>query len=570
MYSSKLIFAALFTALFNVLVNASDLPAIEIKGNKFFFSNNGSQFYIRGVAYQADSANATDDSTITDPLADYDTCSRDIPYLQDLNTNVVRVYALNATQDHSECMQALNDAGIYLIADLSIPSESINRNSPSWDVSLFDRYKEVVDEFHNYTNVLGFFAGNEVSNEWNNTDASAFVKAAIRDTKAYIKEKGYRSIPVGYSSNDDSITRLDMADYFACGDSEDHADFYGINMYEWCGKSSFKLSGYQARTEEFANYTIPLFMSEYGCNEVTPRVFTEIGAIFSDEMTDVWSGGIVYMYYQESNNYGLVSISDGKVSTMADYSYYSSEINAVSPTSVNSASYTPSTTSMSCPTVKASTWLADDVLPPTPDKALCECAYDSLSCVVSTDVSDDDYADLYEYICSEVDCSGISANGTTGKYGDLSACDAEVKLSFLLDLYYNSIGESYACDFSGSAVLKDATTQKGCSAVVSQMGSLATNSVTATATYTGDFSYGTATGTATGDDSSSGSSTTVSTKTKTSGTTSGSSSSSSASSSSSSSKSKNMAPASTPSSSKVLISLLASIGVFAGMSFAMI
>ena len=39
--------------------------------------------------------------------------------------------------------------------------------------------------------------GNGVSNMYNNTDASAFVKAAIRDTKAYLKSKGHRSIPVG-------------------------------------------------------------------------------------------------------------------------------------------------------------------------------------------------------------------------------------------------------------------------------------------------------------------------------------------------------------------------------------
>ncbi|XBW36982.1 hypothetical protein QEN19_002562 [Hanseniaspora menglaensis] len=564
MYYSNLVIASLFAALFSSITKASDLPSIEIKGNKFFNSNNGSQFYIRGVAYQADSANATSDSTITDPLADYTTCSRDIPYLQELNTNVIRVYALNVTQNHTQCMQALNDAGIYLIADLSIPGESIDRDSPAWTVELFERYKSVVDEFHSYSNVLGFFAGNEVSNAWNNTDASAFVKAAIRDTKAYISEKGYRSIPVGYSSNDDSVTRLDMAEYFACGESSEAADFYGINMYEWCGDSSFKTSGYQARTAEFANYTIPLFMSEYGCNTVTPRVFTEIAALFSDEMTDVWSGGIVYMYYQESNNYGLVTIdSSGDVSTMADYKYYSSEINSVSPSSTNSNSYTPSTTSMTCPTIQSSTWLATTVLPPTPNTDLCECAYDSLSCVVDSSVSDDDYADLYDYICSEVDCSGISANGTTGKYGDLSACDAEVKLSFLLDLYYDSIGESYACDFSGSATLKDATTQSGCSAAISQMGSLATNSVSATASFSGELTFGT--GTVTEASSASGSSSsTLTTQSKSA------SSSGSSSSSASSTKSKNFAPSAAPGYSKILVTLLASLGVFAGISFAMI
>ncbi|OXT09978.1 hypothetical protein B9K03_11880, partial [Rothia sp. Olga] len=88
---------------------------------------------------------------------------------------------------------------MYVIADLSAPKESINRKSPTWTLDLFDRYKSVVDMFAEYSNVLGFFAGNEVSNDKTNTQASAFVKAAIRDTKQYIKDKKYRTIPVGYS-----------------------------------------------------------------------------------------------------------------------------------------------------------------------------------------------------------------------------------------------------------------------------------------------------------------------------------------------------------------------------------
>lgn len=206
-------------------------------------------------------------------------------------------------------MNLLQENGIYLLQDLSNPSSSINRNAPEWNTELFADYAAVVDAMANYTNVLGFFAGNEVSNEVNNTDASAFVKAAVRDMKAYIKTKNYRTIGVGYATNDDASIRTNLAHYFNCGDAADAIDFWGYNIYSWCGDSSFTQSGYDQRTLEFANYSVPAFFAEYGCNTPQPRQFTEVQAIYGPNMTGVWSGGIVYMYFQEANDFGKTSVA---------------------------------------------------------------------------------------------------------------------------------------------------------------------------------------------------------------------------------------------------------------------
>ena len=130
------------------------------------------------------------------------------------------------------------------------------------------------------------------------------MKAAVRDSKAYIASKGYRTIGVGYATNDDAEIRAAMAAYFNCGNRADSIDFWGYNIYSWCGDSSFRESGFDVRTKEFASYSVPVFFAEYGCNTVQPRLWTDTLSLYSTDMTGVWSGGIVYMYFQETNNYG--------------------------------------------------------------------------------------------------------------------------------------------------------------------------------------------------------------------------------------------------------------------------
>ena len=506
--------------------SALALNPIEVVGNKFYDSKTGERFLMKGVAYQQNTANVTDGALFVDPLADGDACKRDVEYFKKLQTNTLRVYAVSGNQSHDDCMKTFSDAGIYIIADLSEPDLSINRANPEWNVKLFDRYKAVIDDLGKYDNVLGFFAGNEVSNAKNNTDASAFVKAAVRDSKKYIKDnqdKFGRYIPVGYSANDDEDIRVPIADYFACGDLDERADFFGINMYEWCGLTvNFETSGYKDRTEEYANMTIPVFFSEYGCNEGKgPRPFTEVGTIYSDKMTDVWSGGIVYMYFEEENNYGLVSVSNGKVSTLDDFNNLLSQMAKLSSQSyapVASASSEASNT-MACPTIGAN-WKASLKLPPTPDSDTCDCVIKSLECVVDDSVDEKNYGDLFGQICdADSDaCGAINVNALTGNYGGVSFCSDKDKLSYVMNAYYQNQQKSKdACDWDGSAKIVTPSSDNSCkdkvSAAAQQTADAnASDSASDSGSSSGSLNSGSASGSASGSSSSGAKSSSSSTK----------------------------------------------------------
>jgi len=344
-----------------------------------------------------------------------------------------------------------------------------------------------------------------VTNNLTTTQASAFVRAAVRDSKAYIAAKGYRPMGVGYAADDDATVRDNMADYFNCGDASSAIDFWGYNIYEWCGDSSFTASGYDQRTAEFANYSVPSFFAEYGCTNIpggaAARPFTEVQAIYGPDMDDVFSGGIVYMYFEESNDYGLVDVNGNTVSTLADFNALSSQIQSISPTGVNAASFTPTNTAArACPTIDAD-WEASTDLPPTPNQDLCACMLGTLSCQAKSTLSGEEIGSLFSQVCgynNGASCVGIDVNATSGVYGAYSMCSSIQKLSWAMNVYY--LGEksaSTACDFGGNAnIVKAASASGTCSALVAQAGASGTGSVTSSPTGTGSSSS--ASGSATG------------------------------------------------------------------------
>lgn len=230
-------------------------------------------------------------------------------------------------------MTLLANAGIYLVLDVNSPKpgQSLNRYEPwsSYNPNYVNHILRVVHQFSGYNNTLGFFAGNEVVNdEISARESPHYLKAIVRDMHQYMANNSPRVVPVGYSAADDLRFRISLAKYMECGEPDIAVDFYGVNSYQWCGFQTFETSGYNILVSDYDDYSLPLFLSEYGCNAIMPRLFQEVEALYSDKMTNVFSGGLIYEFAQEPNNYGLVDIDEaGTAQLLADYVTLQSKYN---------------------------------------------------------------------------------------------------------------------------------------------------------------------------------------------------------------------------------------------------
>ncbi|KAG9247587.1 Glucanosyltransferase-domain-containing protein [Calycina marina] len=325
---------------------ATSLSTISIKGAKFF--TGGQQFFLKGVAYQG---------TPDDPLVDTQQCILDAESMATIGTNSIRVYHVDPYSNHDGCMAAFSAKGIYIWLDLDTFNTTITQDVPTWTDVQFVAFTQVMDAFHEYENLAGFWIGNEVITSLTGSSAAPYIKAAVADMKSYITAKAYRAIPIGYSAADIAELRPQLQNYLACSNASTAIDFFGLNSYEWCGDVTYITSGYSNLQAMSEGYNIPIFFSETGCNSQTTggRSFTDQAAIFGSEMVDTWSGSIIYEWVQETNDYGLVTYPDGEIYSGApipiqpDFDNIKNEWASASPVGVSENVYAPSFSAPACP-----------------------------------------------------------------------------------------------------------------------------------------------------------------------------------------------------------------------------
>ncbi|KAF2829151.1 hypothetical protein CC86DRAFT_345645 [Ophiobolus disseminans] len=355
---SPLCSLALLPALFTAIANA--VHPVEVRGQDFVDTVTNKRLMIIGVDYQPGGQASYKPNEGKDVLSDADVCLRDAALMQRLGVNTIRVYNVDPKLDHSACASIFNSAGIYMILDVNSPlgGESINRAEPwtSYHAEYLTRVFGVVENFKNFPNTLAFFSANEVMNDLNTAQFNPqYIRAVQRDLKNYIKKHVSRTIPVGYSAADVREILQDTWAYMQCTHDDDasSSDFFGLNSYSWCGAdATLQTSGYQDLVTMFNQSAIPVFFSEYGCNKVPPRAFTEVQALYGKEMTAL-SGGLVYEYTQEEQDYGLVVVnSNGSVSLRKDYDNLQGQYNRLDRDLIQSTN--PASTSIKPPNCASS------------------------------------------------------------------------------------------------------------------------------------------------------------------------------------------------------------------------
>lgn len=111
-----------------------------------------------------------------------------------------------------------------------------------------------------------------------------------------------------------------------------------------------------------------LSLSEYGCIKNRPRKFGELEPMMSSQMSEVYSGGLMYEYSIEDNEFGIVTLKGDDVKTGDEYDNFKSALSEYPmPTGDGGAAST--THSVDCPTSEALWQVDPSLIPEMPEQA---------------------------------------------------------------------------------------------------------------------------------------------------------------------------------------------------------
>jgi hypothetical protein len=173
----------------------------------------------------------------------------------------------------------------------------------------------------------------------------------------------------------------------------------------------------------YADLTIPAYFSEYGCNSVRPRTWSEVPTLFSlPASTNVWSGGVAFSYFPNSQNYGIITLSANNqtVTTSQEFTNLAAQLRNVTAATTPARSAVSNAAAPACPS-GVTGFSASTNLPPTPDESVCNCLEDRAFPCVNTQTLPTAVGELIDYGCSLIaqddttaTCDDIGGNGATG------------------------------------------------------------------------------------------------------------------------------------------------------------